>query len=212
MRYFKYVPGYRFQAEKDWIIEPGKLVIDPTIDPTLDPGEVFTIGRLHTNAARRPAESDFVNIHFSANAPNVWDEMGWSWNALCWTLTSSSFYLFKIENDSVLTGDKPVGDPNDYRLVDMFGSSTAENWDVGGQVTTADGTSVIRKPEVWKGNPEDKGSWGTNEEDTEWIVKIRNSGYSWDEIAEDVGTHTLDPATVYISKVSSFDYLVSDEF
>ena len=212
-RYNKYVPGFRFQSLEDWVVKPGLLVFDPAISPTLNPGEVFVIGRLHTNPDRRPAEENQVDIHFSNNLANVWGEVGFSHNAVSWVRHFSAHYLFRIENDSVLEGNKPVGDPADYTLIDMFGNSTAENMVVAGMPVAEDGWNFIRKPHIWKGNPESMGSWGTNAEDSEWnVIKWGGSGTPWEPISEGLGTHAMDPATVYISTVSSLSYLVSDGF
>ena len=212
-RYYKYVPGFKFQTLENWTIKAGLLDFDPTVDPTLNPGDVFVIGRLHTNPARRPAEQVFVDMHFSNNLPNVWGEMGWNNNAMCWTQTYSIFYLFKIENDSILEGKKPVGDPQDFRLIDMFGSAAAENWTVAGLTATTDGWSYIRKPDIWKGNPESKGSFGTNLDDSEWIPLVwAGTGTDWAPVSVGIGTHVVNPVTVYISTVSSPTYLVSDGF
>lgn len=212
-RYYKYVPGFRFQSLENWTVNPGLLDLDPAIDPSLNPGEVFVIGRLHNNEVRRPAEQTSVDIHFSATLANVWGETGWNNNALCWTQTYSIFYLFKILNDSVLEGKKPVGDPADYLLIDMFGSAAAENWTVGGLTTSSDGWSFIRKPSVWKGNPESKGSWGTTPDDSEWNVVVwGGTGTDWAPVSAGIGTHVNDPVSVYISTVSSLNYQVSDGF
>ncbi|MDX9882118.1 MAG: T9SS type A sorting domain-containing protein [Prolixibacteraceae bacterium] len=212
-RYNKYVPGYRFQSLDDWIVKPGILTHDPSINPVLNPGEVFAIGRFHTNSARWPIEHEQVDIHFSNNLPNVWGESGFSHNALSWTRGFSIHYLFKIENDSILEGKKSVGDPKDYTLIDMFGSSTAEYWSVAGMTVQEDGWNFIRKPEIWHGNPESKGSFGTNPEDSEWIVvKWAGSGTPWEPISAGLGTHVMEVPTVYISTITSVNYIVSEGF
>lgn len=212
-RYYKYVPGFRFQSLENWTIKPGLLDFDPAIDPSLNPGEVFVIGRLHTNEARRPAEQTFVDIHFSQTLPNIWAETGWNNNAMCWTQPYSIFYLFKILNDSVLEGKKPVGDPADYLLIDMFGSASAENWNVGGVTVSTDGYSFIRKPSVWKGNPASKGSWGTTPDDSEWNVVIwGGTGTDWAPVSVGIGNHVGSPVSVYVSTISSPNYMVSDGY
>lgn len=212
-RYNKYVPGYRFQSLENWMIKPGLLDFDPVINPSLNPGEVFVIGRLHTNPDRRPAEQIYVDIHFSNNLPNAWGEVGFSHNALSWVRNFSKHYIFKIENDSILEGKKPVGSPEDYRLVDMFGSDDATNWNVAGYSVEQDGWNFIRKPQIWKGNPNNRGSWGTTPDDSEWIVvKWGGSGQPWEPISEGLGSHSISLPTVYISTISSLKYLVSDGF
>jgi hypothetical protein len=210
-RYYKYVPGYKFESLEDWQIKPGILKLDPAINPTLDPGEVFIIGRLHTNDTRRPAESVHVDIHFSNNLENAWGEMGWQHNAMCWfpQNPSSQIFLFKIENDSVLDGSKPVGDPKDYTLVEMFGTAAADIWNIAGTEISGQGWGFSRKSHIWKGNIESGGSFGTNTDDSEWTVV---SGAPWPPVSEGLGTHSIEPVTVYVSTISSLTFLVSDGF
>lgn len=210
-RYYKYVPGFRFQAMEDWISKPGILVLDPTIDPTLDPGEVFITGRLHSTPDRRPAEQNFVNIHFSNNLQNVWGEMGWSQNAMCWIgqNPTAQIFLFKIVNDSVLNGTKPVGDPEDFTLIDWFGKATGEIWNIAGTQITGQGWGFTRKPNIWIGNTESGGSFGTNTLDSEWTIV---SGAPWPPVSAGLGTHAIDPVSVYVSTISSLTFLVSDGY
>jgi hypothetical protein len=86
-----------------------------------------------------------------------------------------STWLYKITNDSVLEGTKPMADlVNDYELVDVINGFTYQGvpWllydRIGGKDTVFDqkkydwiaASCLYRKPEIYKGNPFDRGSFG----------------------------------------------------
>ena len=83
--------------------------------------------------------------------------------------SGANWYLFKIDNDSVKLGTKPATDPNDFTLIDVFGSGDGTDPVVGG-VAIHQIIGYTRKPEIYKGNPEFKGSFGTDEATSEWTM------------------------------------------
>jgi hypothetical protein len=133
--------------------------------------------------------------------------------------SGANIFLYKILNDSIKSGLKPATDPNDFELIDVFGMGDGTDWVVAGkpvpQVTT-----LIRKPEIYKGEPAYARSFGTNEEDSEWInrgmdywtaqgIPYRRSLVS---ISSGIGSHYMLEPTQYKSTVSSIIYKVSDGY
>lgn len=76
----------------------------------------------------------------------------------------------------------------DTTWIDVFGEPNirpVDGWDVAGvEKATLDHT-LIRKPSVTKGNPTPLDSFGTNADDSEWIVKEMND-------VSDFGKHTAE--------------------
>ena len=161
-----------------------------------------------------------MDIHFS-DAPNenVFGETGFKWQqsvANFWN--NGTLFLFRIENDSVLTGEKPVTDPEDYTLIDVFGDYSGTAWNVDGRGLAAQ-TGYTRKSNIWKGNPEPNGSFGDSLEDSEWVSYTPNDNPSSDWTTKNwatshgIGNVTIDPPiTVYKSTVTSTTYLVDDGY
>ena len=80
--------------------------------------------------------------------------------------------MFRIDNDSILNGTKPATDPNDFTLIDVLGSGDGSTPVVGGlEMQQING--YVRKPEIFKGNAEFKGSFGTDAESSEWTMVDR---------------------------------------
>ena len=117
-----------------------------------------------------------------------------------------SFLLLRIDNDSIFNGLKPAGNAADYTVVDIFGAQGAgNNRTIEGTVVGANSNlSLERKRGIWKGNPENHGSFGTSEPGSgEWDVM---------PFMDLIGTHPYDPYTGFISTVSSIPYKVSLDF
>jgi len=77
--------------------------------------------------------------------------------------------------------------------------------------------SYIRKPNIYKGNPQLLGSFGTNEDNSEWIGRTMNYyiglNYGWPDfilrICDGIGFQNMAEVTIYRSTVSSKVYKVS---
>jgi len=215
-RYLKYIPGYKWQDQTNWEIQPAIAESDINIDPMVKAGDVFVIAEVWTssNADTYPAfVIDQIDIDYNHNpwGEDLKDNLINSW----W---GAKIFLFKIENDSVKNGTKPATDPNDFELIDVFGN-TADRWNVGG-VSADQCYAYTRKPEVYNGNPEIGGSFGTTEEDSEWTMineaRLSANGAGWPAlrvlVADGIGTHFMDDVTLYKSTVSSAVYKVSDGY
>jgi len=213
-RYGKYIPGYKWVDETNWAITPGVVVQDLNVNPIVQGGDVFVIGDIRSTAqsgypwwASEQCDIDFGN--------NPWGETVNNWTALQqWN--GANWYLFRIENDSVKNGLKAAIDPNDFTLIEVFGSGDGTAPVVGGaQIQQT--TGYTRKPVYYTGNPDFKGSFGTDAETSEWIKVDRPYfqalGVPWPNdilyITQGLGSHFMDEVTIFKSTVSSLVYKVS---
>jgi hypothetical protein len=226
-RYLKYVPGYKWVDEYDWVMNPGILEQDLNVNPIVLPGDVFCMGQI-TRDRDFSNLSDYVwpvpgqlDVSFSDFEGSVgtykspWNEKfdlgstpvdGWN---------TSKFYVFKILNDSIKLGLKPANDPNDFELIDAWGRADGL-WNVGGEGQGRN-SSWRRKPEIYQGNPTLGASFGTDPETSEWIKRDEdyyiaiNVGHPWKiiNITLDIGQHFMNEPTHYMSTVSSLVYKVS---
>ncbi len=233
-RYDKYVPGYKWVGQEQWAITPGILEQDLSVNPFVQPGDVFVLGGIWADGSAHPdwlpnfrwpvpdqLDVQFNNYDGVRTYRNPWGEPISSNGSPVRKWMNSNWYMFKILNDSIKLGLKPANDPADFELVEYFGMAEVSDWIVGG-VNANMITNYMRKPHVWKGRPEQgqAGSFGTNEEDTEWTWtnraywQARNVGWPMEilNIGNDVGQHFMDEPTHYKSTVSSQVYKVSDGY
>ncbi len=231
-RYDKYVPGYKWVDEATWAVSPGILEQDLNVNPIVQPGDVFAMGSIvdDNNSFASwlpdyvwpvPAQLDvqFNNYSGHNTYSNPWGEPISANGAPVRKWSNSQWYMFKILNDSVKLGLKPATDPNDFELIEVFGMSETTDWVIGGEPANQI-TSWIRKPQIFKGNPDFEGSFGTNPDDCEWTWKNRaywqskNAGWPLEilNIGNDVGQHFMNPPTHYMSTVTSVVYKVSDGY
>lgn len=228
-RYSRYVPGYKWVDLTQWQVTPARLVEDLNVSPLVQPGDVFVLGTINTDRMRPgdwwtgtwapdvqlDVQFNNVTVPETGNTfSNPWGEevnetIGESWS-------TSNYYLYKILNDSVKNGLKPANDPNDFELLEAWGMSDGSNWVVGGE-STGQITNYMRKPEVWHGNPDLEGSFGTNWDDSEWTMTNRSywqgQNAPWPgelfNIDDDLGQHFMIEPTHYKSTVTSSVYIVS---
>jgi hypothetical protein len=110
--------------------------------------------------------------------------------------------LVGAKGDSILDGIKDVRDPSAYELIDR--------WEiVGDSVAGRDGVagmnwSFYRKPSVIKGSMERMGGANETAESSEWIIH-KTTDFDWnnDLAVANLGIHSMDPVTSYLSTVTS---------
>ena len=219
-RYRCYVPGYQFYDgdTASWLLAPRILTIDPNVDPIVKPGDVFVM------SASWSDREQYYTDYLRSIVRKRWDQVPGVFSDVAPNLTllphasKDALWLFHIDNDSVLEGKKPVGDPADYTLVDVIGDPVADNfWMVAGKKfnNTWRGT-IIAKPNIYTGSRtvlESSKRLGTHPDTSAWIAKqygIELPGQ--DNIPDQIGTHIMEPVTIYKSTVSSKVYLVSDGY
>ncbi len=219
-RYLKYIPGYKWVDQATWETQPAMVVPDPAVDPIVYPGEVFVIGDRRgggqVNATQHPWWGGYkTNVDFGTGY-NPWGETigacltGWH---------ATNYYLFRIDNDSIKLGLKAASDPNDFTLIDVFGSGDGTNSVVNGR-NIDQIQSFTRKPHIYHGNTEFKGSFGTNDDDSEWFYADRpywvSRGYGWPVdilmICSGLGSHFMNEPTAYKSTINSVAYKVSEGY
>ncbi len=212
-RYVKYIPGYKWQDSTNWKVEPAIAVQDLNVNPIIQPGDVFVIADIRStgNSGYPWFASEQSDIDFSNNP---WDEPVGETCARQWT--GANLFLYKILNDSIKQGLKPATDPNDFELIETFGGGDGNAWVIGGH--TADMINGwVRKPQYFEPKPGFKESFGSNEEDSEWIMTDRahyqklNVGWPAEIllVADGLGNHFMDEVTIFKSTVTSLAYKVS---
>jgi hypothetical protein len=224
-RYQKYIPGYKWQDSTSWKVEAAMTVQDLNVNNIVQPGDVFVMGQSNGINQATEVYGSYANwfvakqldVDFNANR-NPWGEPIGNWNALNqWN--QANYYLFRIENDSVLAGTKAATDPNDFTLIDVIGSGDGTVPVIGGlQLQQING--YVRKPHIYLGNTAFKGSFGTDQETSEWIFTdrayydARNVGWPQDilYVAQGLGSHFMNEVTIYKSTVSSLVYKVSQGY
>jgi len=135
--------------------------------------------------------------------------------------SNSSWYMYKILNDSIQRGLKPANDPNDFQLIETWSMSSTTDWIIGGKKANMI-TNWIRKPQIYKGNTgfETNGSFGTDPETSEWTYtdqpywQKRNAGWPLEilNVGNDIGQHFMYEPTQYKSTVSSIVYKVTEGY
>lgn len=218
-RYKKYIPGYRWVDQATWETKPSMVVQDLNVNTMVYPGEVFSIsdvrGMGQVNSGNFPWWGGY-HVNVDLGIRNPWGEnipanlTGWH---------GTNYYLFRIDNDSIKLGLKPANDPNDFTLLDVFGSGDGSNAVIGGR-TIDQIMTFVRKPHIYKGNTEFKGSFGTNWDDSEWWMHDRpywvSRGYGWPAdilmITSGIGSHFMYEMTAYKSTIASTQYKVSEGY
>lgn len=206
-RYRRYVPGYKWVNEGDWMVSPSMLEPDLNVSPLVFPGDVFVIGALNSWAgvtALNNVDIDFAN--------NPWGEPVGATCSSNWT--DQNWFMFKILNDSITKGLKPATDINDFQLIETFGT---------GDGTTPYGwinfnASLSRKPQFYEGKPGFKESFGEGWWHTsEWDYKddvywASQNIYDYLAGTWDIGKHYMYEPTHYKSTISSAVYRVSEGY
>lgn len=171
----------------------------------LDPGKTVVFARGYGSTLNTGSWYQFVDYVDTNDKPmDAYLRYGFvDGAAIARFFDNQSIYIIRIDNDSIFNGTKAAGDADDYTLVDIWGAQGVSNNRTieGTTYSSASGFTFERKPDVWKGNPENHGSFGTGDAgSSEW--EVRNGGWY-------IGTHPYNPYAGYISTVTSVVYNVS---
>jgi len=230
-RYVKYIPGYKWQKEANWATQPYVAEQDLNVNPVLVPGDVFCFGYINADQQAfleygndwplaKNLDVQFNNFkNGNRTYNNPWGEAVAKGGTCIDQWSGANIFLYKILNDSIKSGLKPATDPYDFELVDVFGMGDGTDWIVAGK-SVPQVTTCIRKPEIYKGEPVFARSFGTNEDDSEWINRGMDywtlQGIPWRRslvsISSGIGSHYMLEPTNYKSTVSSIIYKVSDGY
>ncbi len=202
-RYMTYIPGYKWSDDDaDWSVEPKILQLDLSVNSIVYPGDVFVMADIPSPKDHTPfnqIDVDFVNQWGDVESGGQNGAIG-QWQ-------NEKFFVFKILNDSIKKGLKPVGDINDFELIDAV-----PWWGISGSYAN---TTLIRNPEIWHGNPVLGASTDEeNPENFEWIKlhRTQDLGGSWAAVISNIGQHYFIPPTHYMSTVSSVVYKMSEGY
>jgi hypothetical protein len=224
-RYTTYIPGLKFVDSLDWEITPEILESDPNVNPILNPGECFVMAKLGWVASHyAPYDVNFIDENVAGH-PNPWNESTSHSSSRGIIMPpngnrSNSFYMYKVLNDSIKQGLKPVQDPNDFEVIDMWGMEDGGYWIVGDYEVpiNLEGDIFKRKPHITKGNPIPGGALAPGDPVAcEWIsinpvVEYGELPNTAEIALGGVGTHYMEPITRYRSTVNSMVYKVSPGF
>ena len=220
-RYRSYVPGYKFYEDTaSWLVNPGILSIDANVNPIVEPGGTFVLA-LSGHGRQQYIQSKYlplINKHWigvptnlTANGVNVQTTPPFLVRG------ASAVWLFHIENDAVLEGTKAVGDPMDYRLIDVLGDPIDDNiWKIAGRDVQSNNAARMRmKPHIYNGTTsliDCMDRFGTAADNSGWILEWYTVDYTWQAGPEYIGSHVMNSVTAHLSTVTSPVYLVSDGY
>lgn len=229
-RFRRYVPGYVWQDEAAWGEQPGYLVEDLGVNTIVQPGDVFVLAWAYPNYKDVSSDSwpnfDQIDVNFK-NGYNPWgieldeDPEGLAtYTSVCGGWFNNDYILYKITNDSVLNGHKPLYDPYDVEVVDVLGNCNNSSIGPLNGATFDQNTGLKRLPQYYKGNVEPGGSFGDGETGSEWFYTTEgywaDLDYGWPIVrymnSDGIGSHEFSTITEFISTVSSSSYAVSDGY
>jgi hypothetical protein len=205
-RYRSYIPGYKWSdSDAEWSVNPKIVELDLSVNSIVQPGEVFVMADISNKKSYIPWNR--IDVDFVTRFKSV---TGAGQNGLIGQWENAYLFVFKILNDSILQGLKPATDVNDFELLDAVDWWKLKNIPGGYANNT-----LIRKPEIWHGNPVVGASTDqVNLENFEWNILNRsgNFGGSWAQLHSNIGQHYFIPSTQYISTVSSPVYKISEGY
>lgn len=215
--YMKYIPGKKWQDEANWQVQPRIVEPDLSTPAILYPGETYVMGYI-PDGWYSHTEFPFANIANINLAFTPWGLNLAEGNECVGVWPNNQKYFYKILNDSVVNGLKPATDRNDFELIESMGGLNTNTFNIAGMDFGAQRRTATRKPDIYKGNPEPNASFGTNADDSEWIIS-RPEDYAglpfpdWRgqdvAICTGLGSHNMKEVTFYKSTVTSTKYKVS---
>jgi hypothetical protein len=220
-RYRKYIPGYKWVDSIAWLQNPGVAEKDLATPAVIKPGQVFVIGDIGVwGDSHYPwwaSERCDIDLHH-----NPWHQYLARWTAMQeWK--GMHYYMLKITNDSILDGSKPATDPEDFKVIEHWGTDVFDGtaWNVGPETDQGQVWTYIRKPEYYlPDSTKPTASWGTDWDNSQWYMRneawFTAHNYPWPSnrlsVCEDLGQHFMYERTHYKSTVSSTSYLVADGY
>ncbi len=245
-RFRKYVPGYKYVSQTEWPTQPGVLIPDLSVNSILQPGEIFIMAVIPDRTDAADINSYRVTWPPVVRPPDVQfmlrgDHPGFEMLNNPWGEEVSTdnyrvdnpplgqpraepLMIFKILNDSIKRGLKPVNDPADFELIEAIGMADGSSWrPVDPETPMAQWSTLIRKPEISVPNPEMQGSFGATPEESEWLyldtdywTRCQCSPYPGMQARRnainDYGKHVMLEPTQYKSTVGSVVYKVSEGY
>ncbi len=232
-RYTKYVPGYKWVDSTVWATNPGYLERDLGVNAIVQPGDVFCLSAIDRNGWWGYGQTGWNDTVWAGITESDVNFTNNSWASNPWgepvpvdatplingPYGGGTLYLFKILNDSIKEGTKPANDPNDFELIEIIGTEDESGW-MFGYENMIDGwnfTSFVREPQYISPVTELEGSFGDEENPSQWRAVNRNTpervgGWPDQWIATAMlswGQHFFYQYTDYISTISSNFYKVS---
>ncbi len=219
-----YVPSKRWAAdgsleawsaipnEENPFVGKGFLKDDNQTDPWVAGQDVWVMGLgTSTNEYQTKIrqESDFIFRGTDADGTLfAWDSTKILHRETpIWNDPRHNMWLLKVLEDSILDGTMDVRDASKYELIDrieIIGDTIA------GRLAKGKNWNLIRKPHITKGNLERMGGASSTPENSEWILqKGTDVGVGNSNMVANIGLHTMNPVTNYLSTVTSIWFVVT---
>jgi hypothetical protein len=236
----KYIFGYQWADTAEWNVTPGKFVRDFNVNPIVEGGDVFVLASLGWDSpGQYPQYFDYpipTNKHWNyqeldvnfRDPENPWrvPQTTQGGNCVDHGTLNGTFWLFRIENDSIKQGLKPANDPNDFTLIDVFGRGDGTNTsylnEVTGTIISSHKRNHLRKPHIYKGNPVPGAAFSRTSLDTcEWKSYFAPDdfnvlGYKWKMnnymVSGFLGSHNMNEVNIFKSTISSLVYIPSEGY
>jgi hypothetical protein len=226
-RFVKYIPGYKWAADSaTWKVSGAIAIQDLNVSPLIYPGDVLVLANIastgtpygYWSSTTWPAELQTDVLFRHPSKTNTWNEFVNGTPMAGWY--GGNMFLYKILNDSIKAGTKTATDPNDFLLIETFGTGDGTGWKVNSTSQLPQTASVVRKPQYYKGKPGFKESFNENPDLSEWLRYDRPYfdalGKGWPAdillITQDLGQHFMNEVTVFKSTVASTVYKVSSGY
>jgi len=223
-----YVPSKRWAADatlEAWSAIPtvdnpfvgkGFLKDDNQTDPWVKGNDVFVMSAAYNTPAQQIKIRKEADFSFRGNDI---DSTKFAWpNTLLlhretpvWITTVDNAWLLKVVNDSILDGTKSVATSDaDYELIDRF--EVIDNL-IAGRLGNTGANTFIRKPTVNKGTLERIGGALETAQSSEWIYnKVGDTGWTNDLGVSNIGIHTMNPVTNYLSTITSVRLIITSGY
>jgi Fe-S cluster assembly iron-binding protein IscA len=236
----KYIFGYQWADTAEWNVTPGKFVRDFNVNPIVEGGDVFVLASLGWDSPSEYANYfdypippmkhwNYKELDVNFRDPeNPWKvaQTTQGGNCVDHATLNGTFWLFRIENDSIKRGLKPANDPNDFTVIDIFGKNDGANLsylnEVNGALASSHKRNHIRKPSVYKGNPVPGAAYSSTSLDScEWKSyfapnDFNTLGYTWKlnnyMVSGFLGSHEMNEVNIFKSTISSLVYIPSEGY
>lgn len=220
-RYNYYIPGYDYPTVDTLAYQPRVMLPDEDVNPVIEAEGSFVIGHFERTNPENYIHLDdcdiIINKEYSfetntkliISGPNSIMNNGWMASVLC---------LFKILYDLIRNATKSTSDPEDFELIDVFGTFDGSEWSPDGASLPEEDNkcNITRKPAYWLvvTLPGFLGTWGINPHESEWICTSKldytnmgfTSGETQAKLIEETGTLAFDPNYSHLSTIASSIY------
>jgi hypothetical protein len=222
-RFNRYIPGYQWADSITWALAPGTMVPDLNVNPFVYGGETFVVASAASTNGYLPYHvfEDNFDVNFR-NVDNPWGlKRSDRYLGAISLNNNNTFWLFRIDNDSIKAGLKPTTDPNDFTLIDIFGNADntprrhMNDWS-GLAGNQGNKRNYQRKERIYEGCTVPGAMFNNNDADSSEYRSYSQANlatlFGWDWTMSNwmvmgwLGVHDMNEVTVYQSTILSTKY------